>query len=138
MTLLIMLLLVTPKFVEVKKKDFCPFNGFLFNASGMAKILSDYKGLEAKCLLDKKILEKEHKIKINNLSDKYKVQLNIIDDKYKKLLKNKDNEIIKLKKNYNPKQTPFFNKSFYWGLGIGIISTVLITYGTMKMYSEIK
>ncbi len=140
MILLILLLSIpiTPKFVEVKKNDPCPFDGFLFNASGMAKILSDYKGLEAKCLLEKNTLKKEHTIKINNLSDVHKVQLSSIDDKYKKLLKNKDDEITKLKKNYNPKKTPFFNKSFYWGVAVGIVSTVLITYGTVKLYSEVK
>lgn len=142
MTILVMLLLATNpvpfKIIEIEKDIKAPFKGFLVNPPAMAKILSETKEHKEKCMIEKNKIIQEKDLKYNALDKETKARLKIIAEKHEKLIKIKDEEIHKYKTNYNPKKPKFFGTSFYTGLVIGVVTSVLLTYGSMKLYSTIK
>jgi len=124
------------EFSIVMKGETNLFSGYLISFEGVANIISTFD-----------TMKKEFELKLQNTVDYHTLQskkkediclkLRETDrDKYESLLALKEEQIAKLKKNYNPVKKPFFGTSFWTGVAIGVVTSVVIVYGGLYLYNK--
>jgi hypothetical protein len=126
------------EFKIVNKGAVCPFTGYLITFEGIASIISKFEIREKKFELKLKTETDYYKMRMKKQDEVYLSMISNDRDKYEKIIRVKEDKIRKLEKNYNPKVEPFFGKKFWIGVGIGVVTGVLMSYGTIYLYGKVK
>lgn len=126
------------KFEIVYKGSICPFTGYLISHAGVAKIITKFDLMKKDLELKLSFCDDKWKLKLDKERKEHEVELGIEKKKYEDLITIKDEQIEKLKKNYNPKKIPFIGSRFWVGVAVGVVSSAVITFGSVYLWSKVK
>jgi hypothetical protein len=121
-------------FLEVKKDDSVPFDGYLFTDSGLSKVIVNKELERKKIILDKDTEIERTKLQLNTELKKKQVEIDINKELSDKLLKLREEEVDRLNSELKYKNW-IVAGSFIGGILIGsvaIISIVKLTVSVMN------
>lgn len=121
-------------YLEVKKDDSVPFDGYLFTNSGLSKVIVNKELDRKKIILDKDTEIQKTKLELNTEIKKKQIEIDINKELSEKLLKLRQEEIDRLNKELKYKNW-IVSGSFLGGVLIGsvaIISIVKLTVSVMN------
>jgi hypothetical protein len=121
-------------FLEVKKDDSVPFDGYLFTDSGLSKVIVNKELERKKIILDKDAEIERTKLQLNTELKKKQVEIDINKELSDKLLKLREEEVDRLNSELKYKNW-IVAGSFMGGILIGsvaIISIVKLTVSVMN------
>jgi len=121
-------------FLEVKKDDSVPFDGYLFTDSGLSKVIVNKETEKKKIIIDKDAEIERTKLQLNTEIKKKQVEIDINKELSDKLLKLRQEEIDRLNSELKYKNW-ITAGSFVGGILLGsvaIISVVKLTISVMN------
>lgn len=121
-------------YLEVKKDDSVPFDGYLFTDSGLSKVIVNKELERKKIILDKDTEIQKTKLELNTEIKKKQIEIDINKELSDKLLNIRQEEIDRLSKELKYKNW-IVTGSFLGGILIGsvaIISIVKLTVSVMN------
>jgi hypothetical protein len=121
-------------YLEVKKDDSVPFDGYLFTDSGLSKVIVNKETEKKKIIIDKDAEIERTKLQLNTELKKKQVEIDINKELSDKLLKLRQEEIDRLNNELKYKNW-IAAGSFIGGILIGsvaIISIVKLTVSVMN------
>ena len=127
-------LLSAGDYIEVKKDDSIPFDGYLFTDSGLSRIIVNKETEKKKIIIDKDAEIETIKLQLNTDLKKKETEIEINKELSDKLLKLKQEEIDRLNSELKYKNW-IVAGSFIGGILVGsvaIISIVKLTVSVMN------
>ena len=121
-------------YLEVKKDDSVPFDGYLFTDSGLSKVIVNKETEKKKIIIDKDAEIERTKLELNTELKKKQVEIDINKELSDKLLKLRQEEIDRLNNELKYKNW-IVAGSFIGGILVGsvaIISIVKLTISVMN------
>ena len=121
-------------YLEVKKDDSVPFDGYLFTDSGLSKVIVNKETEKKKIIIDKDAEIERTKLELNTELKKKQVEIDINKELSDKLLKLRQEEIDRLNNELKYKNW-IVAGSFIGGILVGsvaIISIVKLTVSVMN------
>jgi hypothetical protein len=121
-------------YLEVKKDDSVPFDGYLFTDSGLSKVIVNKETEKKKIIIDKDAEIERTKLELNTELKKKQIEIDINKELSDKLLKLRQEEIDRLNNELKYKNW-IVAGSFIGGILVGsvaIISIVKLTVSVMN------
>jgi hypothetical protein len=116
-------------YVVVKAGDPAAFDGMLFRQGAVASIIAKYRGEQLRCEKEIEYQKDLCNLALGKMTEQCDALRKIASKRYEDIIAVKDKEIKQLIGTHTYKYR-FFDKPFWVGIAVGVVSTVIISFGS--------